>query len=110
MSSVLFSSGSYNRNNQARGGIERLTTKISELEKKLGELEFVITTLQKTSGSAVEGPAGPPGPPGPAGATGAAGPVGPAGPPGADGAVGPTGPAGPQGPQGLKGLPGTTGQ
>ena len=97
MSSVLFSSGSYNRNNQARGGIERLTTKITELEKKISDLEFVITTMQKSSGAV--GPAGPPGP------AGLMGPPGPAGPPGADG---PTGPAGPQGPQGLKGLPATT--
>lgn len=111
MSSVLFQSGSYNRNNQARGGIERLSTKLTELEKKLVDFEFIITTLQKTSSG--PGPAGPPGsqgpagPPGSQGPAGPAGPAGPPGPPGPEGASGPAGPAGPQGPQGLRGLPAT---
>jgi hypothetical protein len=89
MSSVLFSSGSYNRNNQARGEIRRLETRIAEFEKKIGELEMVISMIQKTGGSSsVPGPQGPPGPqglqgvPGPQGAMGPPGPCGPQGPPG----------------------------
>jgi len=87
MSSVLFQGGSYNRNNQARGDNRRLEARLVETEKKIKELEFVITTLQKT-GSGTPGPAGPPGPPGPPGQQGVAGVPGP------------------QGPQGLQGVPG----
>jgi hypothetical protein len=92
MSSVLFQGGSYNRNNQARGDNRRLEARLVEAEKKLTELQFIITTLQKT-GSGTPGPAGPPGPPGPAG------PVG---------QQGVAGVPGPQGPQGLQGIPGTS--
>lgn len=97
MSSVLFQGGSYNRNNQARNDSRRLEARIAELEKKLVELQFVITTLQKSgigSGSATVGPAGPPGPQGPQGLQGFQGVPGPAGP------VGPVGPAGAAGPAG----------
>jgi hypothetical protein len=92
MSSVLFQGGSYNRQNQARGDVRRAEVRITELEKKLADLEFVINTLQKTGGgSSVPGPQGPPGP------------AGPAGPPGRNGANGPAGPAGPAGPPGPAG-------
>ena len=91
MSSVLFQGGSYNRNNQARGDNRRLEARLVEAEKKIAELQFVITTLQKT-GSGTPGPAGPPGPPGP---------------PGQQGVAGVPGPQGPQGLQGTPGVPGT---
>jgi len=96
MSSVLFSSGSYNRNNQARGDIRRLDARFAELEKKITDLEFVITTLQKTGGggSGLPGPQGPPGPQGSMGPQGMPGPQGPQGPSGPAGATGATGPAG----------------
>ena len=101
MSSVLFSSGSYNRNNQARGGIERLSGKFTELEKKIADLELVISMLQKSgSGSSVAGPQGPPGPQGPMGLQGVPGPQGP---------MGPSGPQGPSGPEGQKGDTGPLG-
>jgi hypothetical protein len=84
MSSVLFQGGSYNRQNQARGDIRRLDTRIAELEKKLVEV--------LASGGA-------------AGASGnkTAGVMGPQGPPGPQGSQGPQGPPGPQGPQGPQG-------
>lgn len=93
MSSVLFQGGSYNRNNQARGAIVRIDTRVDGLEKKIEELQFIISNLQKSS-SATAGPAGPAGPPGPAGPAGRDGRDGPAG------VAGPTGPAGPAGPPG----------
>ena len=83
MSSVLFNGGSYNRNNQARIDIRRLETRITEFEKKIHDLEFVITTLQKTSGPGTQGPQGPQGPQGAQGLTGSQGPQGLTGPPGA---------------------------
>ena len=103
MSSVLFSSGSYNRNNQARNDMRRLETRLEAYEKKIADLEFVITTLQKTAGSVnaipgPQGPPGPPGPPGPQGAQGMPGPQGAQGPQGLFGPAGPTGPAGPPAP------------
>jgi hypothetical protein len=65
MSSVLFSSGSYNQRNHARDNIKKVESKVVDLEKKIADLEFVITTLQKTglgsSGSGAVGPQGPPG-------------------------------------------------
>ena len=95
MSSVLFQGGSYNRNNQARGDNRRLEARIVELEKKITDLNFVISTLQKTGiGSASAGVPGPQGPPGPQGSQG------PQGPPGPQGSQGPVGPAGAQGPPG----------
>jgi hypothetical protein len=93
MSSVLFQGGSYNRNNQARGDNRRLEARVVELEKKIGELNFVISTLQKggMGGAGVPGPQGPPGP------QGSQGPQGPPGPQGSQGPIGPAGPAGPPG-------------
>lgn len=82
MSSVLFQGGSYNRNNQARSDTRRLEARLAEAEKKITEFQFVIATLQKTTGTGSVGPAGPPGPPGPAGPMGPMGPSGPAGPAG----------------------------
>ena len=73
MSSVLFQGGSYNRNNQARSDIRKIETKLAETEKKLEELAFLVTTLQKSS--AVQGPPGPEGPQGPKGDQGPQGPV-----------------------------------
>lgn len=105
MSSVLFNSGSYNRNNQARGDLRRLETRLAESEKKIQELTFVITTLQKTSGSATPGLAGPPGPPGPQGPQGTAGTQGPQGYQGAPGAPGAPGLKGDQGSPGEPGAP-----
>ena len=91
MSSVLFQGGSYNRNNQARSDSRRLENRVAELEKKLVELQFVITTLQKTPAGGA-GTAGPPGPPGPQG------PQGLQGFQGVPGLMGPPGPPGPPGP------------
>ena len=95
MSSVLFQGGSYNRNNQARGDLRRVETRLAELEKRCSDLNFVIQTLQKTgtgtgtgSGSGLQGPPGP------------AGPQGPQGLQGLQGVQGPIGPQGPQGPPG----------
>ena len=90
MSSVLFSSGSYNQRNHARDNIKKVEAKMGDLEKKIADLEFVITTLQKTGlgGSGSVGPQGPPGPQGPMGQ---------------QGVPGPQGPVGPLGPMGLKG-------
>ena len=83
MSSVLFQGGSYNRNNQARGDLRRVETRLADAEKKLSELATVIEMLQKSGGS--QGPAGPQGPQGAQGAQGAQGPVGPVGPQGPKG-------------------------
>ena len=93
MSSVLFQGGSYNRNNQARGDNRRLEARIVDLEKKITDLNFVISTLQKggMGGAGVPGPQGPPGP------QGSQGPQGPPGPQGSQGPIGPAGPAGPPG-------------
>jgi hypothetical protein len=93
MSSVLFSSGSYNQRNHARDNIKKVEAKMGDLEKKIADLEFVITTLQKTglgssSGSGAVGPQGPPGPQGPMGQQGVPGPQGPLGPQGAKGDAG----------------------
>ena len=92
MSSVLFSSGSYNQRNHARDNIKKVETKVSDLEKKIADLEFVIATLQKTglgsSGSGAVGPQGPPGPQGPMGQQGVPGPQGAQGPLGAKGEAG----------------------
>lgn len=96
MSSVLFQGGSYNRSNQARGDNRRLETRLAELEKKVAEFQFIITTLQK-SGSGGAGMVGPQGPPGPQGSQGHQGPPGPQG---SQGAMGPQGPMGPMGPPG----------
>ena len=104
MSSVLFSSGSFNRNNQGRADLRRVETRVEELEKKLKDLQEVFAMLQKTSAAGVPGPAGPQGAQGPPGAQGAQGPQGAPGaqgaqgPPGAPGAQGATGPQGPPGP------------
>jgi len=89
MSSVLFSSGSYNQRNHARDNIKKVEAKMGDLEKKIADLEFVITTLQKTgSGSGSVGPQGPPGPQGPMGQQGVPGPQG------AQGSLGAQGPKG----------------
>ena len=90
MSSVLFSSGSFNQRNHARDNIKRVENKMGELEKKIADLEFVITTLQKTGlgGSGTVGPQGPPGPQGPMGQQGVPGPQGSQGPMGPQGAKG----------------------
>ena len=48
MSSVLFSSGSFNRNNQGRADLRRVETRVEELEKKLKDLQEVFAMLQKT--------------------------------------------------------------
>ena len=80
MSSVLFQGGSYNRNNQARGDLRRVETRLAETEKKLNDMMVVIAMLQKSGGS--QGPAGPQGPQGPQGNQGPVGPVGPQGPKG----------------------------
>lgn len=92
MSSVLFSGGSYNRQNRAIENIKRHDEKFASLEKKIAELEFVITALQKTglgsSGSGAVGPQGPPGPQGPMGQQGVPGPQGALGPQGAQGPAG----------------------
>lgn len=88
MSSVLFQGGSYNRNNQARGDNRRLEARLVEAEKKITDLQFVITTLQKSGSVGPAGPAGPPGPPGPQGPQGlqgVPGQIGPVGPMGAPG-------------------------
>ena len=90
MSSVLFNGGSYNRNNQARGDLRRLETRVAEAEKKLAEFTLVIEMLQKNISAGLQGPPGSQGP------QGHAGPQGP---------TGPQGPAGLQGPQGAPGLP-----
>jgi len=87
MSSVLFSSGSYNQRNHARDNIKKVESKVGELEKKIADLDFVITTLQKSglSSSGRDGAVGPqglPGPQGPMGQQGSVGPMGPMGPPG----------------------------
>jgi hypothetical protein len=101
MSSVLFSSGSFNQRNHARDNIKRVENRMGELEKKIADLEFVITTLQKTGGGAgVAGPQGPPGPQGPMGLQGMPGPQGPMGPAGVKGDTGAEGAQGPQGPPG----------
>lgn len=100
MSSVLFQGGSYNRSNQARGDTRRLEARVAELEKKLTEFQFIITSLQKSgagSGSGIPGPQGPPGPQGFQGSQGVPGPQGPMGPSGVPGPTGPTGPTGPPG-------------
>jgi hypothetical protein len=93
MSSVLFSSGSFNQRNHARDNIKKVEAKMGDLEKKIADLEFVITTLQRTglaSNSAGSvGPQGPPGPQGPMGQQGMPGPQGPMGQMGAQGAQGP---------------------
>uniref|UniRef100_A0A6C0DJP7 Collagen triple helix containing protein n=1 Tax=viral metagenome TaxID=1070528 RepID=A0A6C0DJP7_9ZZZZ len=94
MSSVLFSSGSYNQRNHARDNIKKVETKMGELEKKIADLEFVITTLQKTGSTSASGAVGPQGPPGPQG------------PMGQQGVPGPQGPVGPMGRDGVKGEPG----
>jgi hypothetical protein len=96
MSSVLFSSGSYNQRNHARDNIKRVEAKVGDLEKKITDLEFVIATLQKSgfgsnTGSGAVGPQGPPGPQGPMGQQGVPGPQG------AQGSLGPQGPQGPKG-------------
>ena len=93
MSSVLFSSGSYNRSNQARGEIRRLEASVAELEKKMAAMEGMLANFQKSggSGSGIAGPQGPPGPQGPQGSQGIPGPQGP------QGAMGPAGPPGPPG-------------
>ena len=89
MSSVLFSSGSYNRQNRAIENIKRHEEKFAALEKKVADLEFVIATLQKTGGSGgAAGPQGPPGPQGPMGQQGVPGPQGSVGPQGAKGDAG----------------------
>lgn len=92
MSSVLFSSGSYNQRNHARDNIKKVEAKMGELEKEIADLKFVISTLQKTGGGS--GSVGPQGPPGPQG------PMGQQGVPGPQGSVGPMGPLGPQGAKG----------
>jgi hypothetical protein len=70
---------------------------MSDLEKKIADLEFVIATLQKTglasNSAASVGAQGPPGPQGPMGQQGMPGPQGPMGQMGARGAEGPQGPA-----------------
>ena len=91
MSSVLFQGGSYNRNNQARGDLRRVETRLAELEKKYSDLTFLFQTLQKTGTGSGSGLQGPPGP---------AGPQGPQGLQGLQGVQGPVGPQGPQGPPG----------
>jgi hypothetical protein len=91
MSSVLFSGGSYNRQNRAIENIKRHEEKFTALEKKIADLEFVITSLQKgglSSGSGSVGPQGPPGPQGPMGQQGVPGPQGALGPQGAKGEPG----------------------
>jgi hypothetical protein len=94
MSSVLFSGGSYNRQNRAIENIKRHEEKFAALEKKIADLEFVITALQKGGLSSSSGAVGPQGPPGPQG------PMGQQGVPGPQGAQGSLGPQGPQGPKG----------
>ena len=79
MSSVLFSSGSFNRNNQGRADLRRVETRTETLEKKIADLQTVITMLQQTMSAGTQGP---PGAQGPAGAQGAQGPAGAQGPPG----------------------------
>ena len=103
MSSVLFQGGSYNRVNQVRSDNRRMEARITELDKKLADLQFLVTTLQKISSntSTTPGPHGPPGPPCPPGPPG---PPGHAGPPGRSGSPGPAGPIGPPGPAGLPGV------
>jgi len=94
MSSVLFSGGSYNRQNRAIENIKRHEEKFAALEKKIADLEFVITALQKgglSSSSGAVGPQGPPGPQGPMGQQGVPGPQGPVGPMGQMGAKGDAG-------------------
>lgn len=92
MSSVLFSSGSYNRQNRAIENIKRHEEKFAALEKKITDLEFVIATLQKSGlGGGAVGPQGPPGPQGAMGLQGI---------PGLQGTMGPAGPTGPAGPAG----------
>lgn len=97
MSSVLFSSGSFNQRNHARDNIKRVEAKMGDLEKKIADLEFVIATLQKTglASSASAGSVGPQGPPGPQGPMGQQGMPGPQGPMGQMGAQGPEGLQGP---------------
>lgn len=97
MSSVLFQGGSYNRTNQARGDTRRLEARIVELEKKIADMNFVISNLQRGGGGSSSGAGvpGPQGPPGPQGSQGLQGPPGPQGP------LGPQGPMGPQGAPGL---------
>jgi len=99
MSSVLFQGGSYNRQNQGRAEHRRLETKVSELEKKIEAMEFVIQALQRGGGGGGGGP-GIPGPQGPPGPQGNQGPQGVPGPQGSQGLMGPAGPAGPTGPAG----------
>ena len=97
---MLFNGGSYNRNNQTRGDLRRLETRLVEAEKKVEELAFVISTLQRTgvssgSGSSAPGLQGPPGPQGSQGLQGPPGPQGSLGPVGPPGPLGPIGPPGP---------------
>ena len=94
MSSVLFQGGSYNRTNQARGDTRRHETRIADLEKKLADMNFVISNLQRGGGGGGAGVPGPQGPPGPQGSQGLQGPPGP------QGSMGPIGPQGPPGPPG----------
>jgi hypothetical protein len=93
MSSVLFQGGSYNRTNQARGDTRRLEARVAELEKKLADMNFVISNLQRGGGGSSSG-AGVPGPQGPPGPQGSQGPQGPPGPQGSMGPIGPQGPPG----------------
>ena len=90
MSSVLFQGGSYNRTNQARNDIRKVEVRLADIEKKLEELAFIVTTLKNSV--SMQGPPGPQGPQGPQGLQGPQGPQGP------KGDQGPQGPKGDQGP------------
>ena len=83
--------------NPLRDKMDRITTRLAELERKM-------TLLEKVGAGAVT--AGPTGPPGPAGAPGLDGRDGRDGREGAMGPAGPQGPPGPAGPKGPQGEPG----
>jgi hypothetical protein len=102
MTSTLFSRGVNSQGgNPLRTEMDRLTRKITELERRIEEA---------TTRPVVSGPPGPAGPQGPQGPEGPAGPTGPAGPAGLDGADGAPGAPGGQGPAGPAGRPGAPGQ
>ena len=98
MTSTLFSRGVNSQGaNPLRAEMDRLTRKITDLERRFDE-------LSRKPAEVIMGPTGP------AGGVGPTGPTGPAGPAGSDGADGAPGPAGPPGPVGPAGKPGQPGQ
>ena len=98
MSSVLFQGGSYNRNNQTRSDFRNIEARLSDIEKKLEEFTFLVSSLHKST--SMQGPPGPQGPQGPQGSQGLQGPQGPKGDKGDQGPKGDQGDKGDQGPKG----------